>query len=157
MRIFLYPGSFDPVTLGHMDIIDRASKLCDKLIVAVLTNAVKSTVFTMEERVNLLKTSLKGRDNIEVDHFTGLLADYAKKKNISTIVKGLRAVSDFEYELQMAILNKKLNLETLLLITNLDYLYLSSSMVRDLARNNADISAYVPAEIIDVVKAKYKL
>ena len=105
MKIFVYPGSFDPVTNGHMDIIERAAKLCDKLIVAVLKNRSKSPAFTMEERVSFLEQVLKGRDNIEVIPFSGLLVDFMRKHNATTVIKGLRAVSDFEYEFQMALLN----------------------------------------------------
>ena len=119
----MYIRSFDPVTNGHMDIIKRASKLCDRLIVAVLVNNSKNPVFTLEERVSLLKRSVKDIDNVEVESFSGLLIDYMKKKGSKIIIKGLRAVSDFEYELQMALLNKNLdsNIETLFMMTNINY------------------------------------
>jgi len=102
VSVFVYPGSFDPVTNGHMDIIQRAAKLCDKLVVAVLVNSSKNPVFTLEERVDLLKCAVKGIDNVEIESFSGLLIDFMRKKNSKVIIKGLRAVSDFEYELQMA-------------------------------------------------------
>lgn len=111
MKLLVYPGSFDPVTNGHMDIIERASKICDKLIVAVLVNHGKTPVFTMEERTMLLKKAIGDRENIEVCSFSGLLVDFMKRINARTIIKGLRAVSDFEYEMQMALLNRKLDNE----------------------------------------------
>ena len=134
MRIFVYPGSFDPVTNGHLDIIDRASKICDKLIVAVLINRSKKPVFSMEERVAFLDEILEGRPNIVVIPFSGLLVDFMKKQKATTVIKGLRAVSDFEYEFQMALLNKNLNpeIETLFMMTNINYSHLSSSAVREL-------------------------
>jgi len=123
VSVFVYPGSFDPVTNGHMDIIQRAAKLCDKLVVAVLVNSSKNPVFTLEERVDLLKCAVKGIDNVEIESFSGLLIDFMRKKNSKVIIKGLRAVSDFEYELQMALLNKNLDsdIETLFMMTNINY------------------------------------
>ncbi|NMB34311.1 MAG: pantetheine-phosphate adenylyltransferase [Clostridium sp.] len=157
MSIYVYPGSFDPVTNGHMDIIKRASKLCDRLIVAVLVNNSKNPVFTLEERVSLLKRSVKDIDNVEVESFSGLLIDYMKKKGSKIIIKGLRAVSDFEYELQMALLNKNLdsNIETLFMMTNINYSFLSSSSVRELARNNGNIGGLVPDIIKDNIMDKF--
>lgn len=157
MNIFVYPGSFDPVTNGHIDIIDRASKICDKLIVAVLVNNNKKPVFDLDERVDMLKCALKDRDNIEIEKFSGLLIDYMKQKKASVIIKGLRAVSDFEYELQMALLNKNLDskVETLFMMTNINYSFLSSSAVKELAMNGADIGQLVPECIVDKIKSKY--
>ena len=125
MKVFVYPGSFDPVTNGHLDIINRASKICDKLIVAVLVNNSKTPAFTTEERVHMLKTVLEGRDNIQIESFSGLLVDFLREKDAKTIIKGLRAVSGFEYELQMALLNKKQNpdIETLFMMTNINDKY----------------------------------
>lgn len=159
MKICVYPGSFDPVTNGHLDIIHRAAKLCDKLIVAVLVNSSKNSVFTLEERVELLKCSLKNNPEIEVDSFSGLLVDYMKKRNAATIVKGLRAVSDFEYEFQMALLNKNLNpeIETLFLVANVNYSYLSSSVVRELARNRGRIDGLVPDCIKERVIERFRM
>lgn len=158
MRIFVYPGSFDPVTYGHLDIIDRAAKICDKLIVAVLVNRSKTPVFTVEERVSFLRDSLNGRPNIEIATFSGLLVDFMKEEKATTIIKGLRAVSDFEYELQMALLNKNLNpeIETLFMMSNIKYSYLSSSVVRELASHGGNIKDLVPDVIIDRIYEKYK-
>ncbi|MDD4296652.1 MAG: pantetheine-phosphate adenylyltransferase [Ruminiclostridium sp.] len=157
MRIFVYPGSFDPVTYGHIDIIDRAEKICDKLIVAVLENRSKTPVFTVEERVSFLKDVLNDRADIEIATFSGLLVDFMKEKKATTIIKGLRAVSDFEYELQMALLNKNLdsNIETLFMMTNIKYSYLSSSAVRELAGHGGNIKDLVPDIIIDRIYKKY--
>lgn len=146
MSVYVYPGSFDPITNGHMDIIERASKLCDKLIVAVLVNRNKKLVFSLEERVDLIKCSVKNLHNVEVESFSGLLIDYMKKKRAKVIIKGLRAVSDFEYELQMALLNKNLDsgIETLFMMTNINYSFLSSSSVRELAEHKGKIDGLVP-------------
>ncbi|HEY9061327.1 MAG TPA: pantetheine-phosphate adenylyltransferase [Pseudobacteroides sp.] len=146
MKICVYPGSFDPVTNGHLDIIDRAAKLCDKLIVAVLVNSRKNPTFSLDERVGLLEKVLKDRENVVVESFDGLLVDFIKEKNACSIIKGLRAVSDFEYELQMALLNKNLDpeVETLFMMTNINYFFLSSSAVKELARNNGNIEGLVP-------------
>lgn len=148
----IYPGSFDPVTLGHLDIISRASKMFDHVVVAVLRNAAKDKPsFTVEERIELLKEATKDLDNIEVVSFDGLLAEYAQKRSITTIVKGLRAVSDFEYEFQMALTNKMLNpdLETVFLTTSAKNMYLSSSMVKQVASLGGDISSFVPSCVLD--------
>ncbi|HEY8422264.1 MAG TPA: pantetheine-phosphate adenylyltransferase [Thermoclostridium sp.] len=158
MRIFVYPGSFDPVTNGHLDIIDRAAKLCDKLIVAVLKNRSKTPVFTMEERVSFLEQVLDGRDNVEVIPFSGLLVDFMRQHNATTVIKGLRAVSDFEYEFQMALLNKNLDpdIETLFMMTNINYSYLSSSAVRELASYGGNIRDLVPEKIVDQIYKKFR-
>jgi pantetheine-phosphate adenylyltransferase len=158
VRIYVYPGSFDPVTNGHLDVITRASKLCDKLIVAVLVNNSKKPCFTLDERVDLLKCAIKGLDNVEIESFTGLLIDFMHRKKASVIIKGLRAVSDFEYELQMALLNKNQSpdIETLFMMTNINYSFLSSSSVKELARNNGCIDGLVPDCIKEKVINKYK-
>lgn len=158
LKIFVYPGSFDPVTNGHLDIIDRAAKLCDKLIVAVLKNRSKAPVFTMEERVFFLEQVLEGRNNIEVIPFSGLLVDFMKQHNATTVIKGLRAVSDFEYEFQMALLNKNLDptIETLFMMTNIKYSYLSSSAVRELASYGGNIRDLVPDKILEQIYKKFK-
>ncbi|MEI6602201.1 MAG: pantetheine-phosphate adenylyltransferase [Clostridia bacterium] len=149
MKVFVYPGSFDPVTNGHIDIIQRAAVICDKLIVAVLVNQSKNALFSLEERVELLRKSLQGCANIEVCSFSGLLVNFARDKGASVIIKGLRAVSDYEYELQMALLNKKLDekIETLFMMANLHYSYLSSSIVKDIALLGGDIDGLVPNAI----------
>jgi len=157
LRIFVYPGSFDPVTNGHLDIIDRASGICDRLIVAVLKNRSKEPIFSMEERVSFLKEILAGRPEIEIATFSGLLVDFMREKKANTIIKGLRAVSDFEYEFQMALLNKNLdaNIETLFMMTNINYSYLSSSAVRELASHGGNIKDLVPDIIIDRIYRKF--
>lgn len=152
------PGSFDPVTLGHLDIIKRASRLYDKVIVAVMSNDSKHCVFSYEERVEMLRKAIDeiGLDNVEVDWSTMLLADYAQKVGATVVVKGLRAVTDFEYEFQMALTNKKLNsdVDTVFLTTSAENMYLSSSLVRMIASRNGDISAFVPTVIHDYIKNK---
>ena len=155
MKIGIYPGSFDPPTLGHLNIIERASGLFDKVIVATMVNGAKQSAFTMEEKADFLRRMTQQLPNVEIDIFCGLLADYVAEKGACAIVKGLRAVSDFEYEFQMALANKKLNgnAETVFLMTDEHYLYLSSTIVRDIARHGGDISGFVPEEIReDIVK-----
>ncbi len=149
MKIAICPGSFDPVTLGHLDIISRASRLFDKVIVAVLCNMDKNPSFTVEERMELLRQVTSQYDNVEIDSFQGLLVDYAKEKGAVAVVKGLRAVSDFEYEFQMSMINKKLyaDVETVYLNTSQDYMYLSSSVVKQIASFGGDISNFVPEAI----------
>ena len=150
------PGSFDPVTLGHLDIITRAAKMFDRVVVAVLVNSSKTPTFSTEERIELLREAVKGLDNVEIVSFDGLLAEYCKNSGIRTIVKGLRAVSDFEYEFQMALANKKLNpeLETMFLTADADSTFLSSSMVREIGSMGGDISNFVPACVHDRIVAK---
>lgn len=154
MKIAICPGSFDPVTFGHIDIISRARKVFDHVIVAVMVNPNKKTLFTVEERINLLKRATKDMNHIEVVGFEGLLADYAHDRGATAIVKGLRAVSDFEYEFQMALTNKKLNpdLETLFMTTSAEYMFLSSSMVKQVAMFGGDVSNFVPACILEDVE-----
>lgn len=156
MRIGVYPGSFDPATYGHLDIIRRASRLFDKLIVAPMINGEKQSAFTMEEKVDFLKRMTQNIPNVEVESFGGLLADYVREKKACAIVKGLRAVSDFEYEFQMALANKKLNpeLDTVFLMTEQKYLFLSSTIVRDIARHGGDITELVPEEIREDIMNK---
>ncbi len=153
MKIAICPGSFDPVTLGHLDIISRASGLFDKVIVAVLCNMDKNPSFTVEERMELLREVTRGYDNVEIDSFDGLLVDYAKEKGAVAVVKGLRAVSDFEYEFQMSMINKKLysQVETVYLNTSQEYMYLSSSVVKQIASLGGDISNFVPETIHDKI------
>ena len=150
-NIAIYPGSFDPCTNGHLDIIERSSKIFEKVIVAVLVNSSKTPTFTVEERTELLKTATAHIPNVEVMCFNGLLAQFAEQQKAKVIIKGLRAVSDFEYEFQMAITNKKLNpqLETIFLMANSESMYLSSSMVREVASMGGDISNFVPKCIHD--------
>ena len=158
MRIAVYPGSFDPITNGHLDIIERASRVYDKLVVGVLSNASNTPLFSAEKRVEMIRLVTKHLDNVEVDTFTGLLVDFAASKNATVIVKGLRTVADFEYEFQMALLNKALNpeYETMFMMTNTKYSYISSSMVKELAGFHGDLTGLVPCEIIETIEEKYK-
>lgn len=143
------PGSFDPVTVGHLDIITRAAGMFSKVIVLVSTNANKTPVFSTEERISMLKAATVHLDNVSIDSYDGLLAEYTKKVNAGAIIKGLRAMSDFEYEFQMALTNKKLNpkTETIFLTTSAENMYLSSSMVKQIASMGGDISDFVPPVI----------
>ena len=158
MRIAVYPGSFDPITNGHLDIIERASRVYEKLVVGVLSNASHTPLFSAEKRVEMIRLVTKHLDNVEVDTFTGLLVDFAASKNATVIVKGLRTVADFEYEFQMALLNKALNpeYETMFMMTNTKYSYISSSMVKELAGFHGDLTGLVPCEIIETIEEKYK-
>ena len=147
----IYPGSFDPVTLGHLDIIKRSAEKVDELIIGVLNNNTK--MFTVEERVEMLIELTKDYPNVKVEAFTGLSAEFVKKKNANVIIRGLRAISDFDYELQMAQTNRKLYSEadTMFLTTSLEYAYLSSTTVKEVAYFNGDITGFVPSAIIDKV------
>lgn len=144
--ILVYPGSFDPVTNGHLDIINRAVQICDKLIVAVGSNETKKPAFSLEERISLIRQAAEGTPHLEVTSFSGLLVDFLRKVGAKTVIKGLRAMSDFEYEFQMALLNKNLyhDIETLFMMTNVNYSYLSSSAVKEIARNGGNIDGLVP-------------
>lgn len=157
MRIAIYPGSFDPVTLGHMDIISRSSKLFDKLIVGVLVNSSKVPLFSAEERVNMIRGVVSRYPNVEVKAFDGLLVEFAKMCNATAVVRGLRAVTDFEYELQMSQTNHIIapDIDTIFLTTNLNYAYLSSSVVKEVARYGGDISKFVAPEVRTQVMEKY--
>jgi pantetheine-phosphate adenylyltransferase len=154
MKIAVYPGSFDPVTKGHLDIIERAAKIFDEVIVAVLINPDKKGLFTIEERVELIRRVTKNIKNVKVESFYGLLVNYMKEKNAQVIIKGLRAVSDFEYEFQMALMNKKLDpsIETCFMMTNAKYSYLSSSSIKQVVMFGGCIEDLVPDEIVsDIV------
>lgn len=150
MKIAIYPGSFDPVTSGHLNIIRRAANIFDKLIVCVMVNAGKNPMFTQSERVDLIRRVTRDLPNVEVDASSELLADYAKRRGSCMIVKGLRAVSDFETEFQMALINHKINpeLDTMFLTAESQYMYLSSSAVKELGAYGVDLSDFLPAEII---------
>lgn len=158
MKIFIYPGSFDPITLGHIDIIERASKITDKLIVAILINSEKKSLFSIDEKMEMINESVKHIKNVEICYFDGLLVDFARRKNADTIVRGLRAVTDFEYELQMAQTNRKLydKIDTIFLLTNLEYSYLSSSVVKQVAEMKGDISDFVTPFVKEKVLLKYR-
>lgn len=153
-RIAVCPGSFDPVTLGHLDIIQRASRLFDKVIVLISANPAKSPSFTATERIMLINTVTKDLDNVVIDILDGLLADYVRNVGAIAIVKGLRAVSDFEYEFQMALANKKLyaGAETVFLTTSAENMYLSSSVVKQIASFGGDISHFVPVDVLDDIR-----
>ena len=157
-KIGIYPGSFDPVTLGHLDIIKRSAKLFDKLIVGILVNQSKSSLFSLDERVMMMKSVTKDISGVEVMTFDGLLVDFAASVGSNTIVRGLRAISDFEYELQMAQVNRTMSpdLDTIFLATDLKYSYLSSSIVKEVASFGGKIEEFLPEEIIPLVKNKYK-
>lgn len=150
MKIAVYPGSFDPVTSGHLNIIRRASKIFDKLIVCVMINAIKNPMFSLEERVGLIRRVTRDLPNVEVDGSSELLADYAKRRGSCVIVKGLRAGSDFENEFQMALINRKINpeLDTMFLTADSQYMYLSSSAVKELGSYGVELSDFLPEEII---------
>ena len=153
MKTVICPGSFDPVTMGHLDIIRRSAKMYDKVLVVVMTNYHKRNtyVFSADERVDLLKRCTRDMENVEVEQYDGLLAEYARQKNAVAVVKGLRAVSDFEYEFQQALTNKKLNseLETIFVTTTAENMFLSSSVVKQVCELGGDISNFVPEEIRD--------
>ncbi len=160
MKIAIYPGSFDPLTLGHMDVIHRAANMFDELIVSVLNNKEKSPLFSVEERVNILEEATKDMPNVRIGSFSGLLINYAKKNDVHVIIRGLRAITDFEYELQIAQTNRVLSngeIDTVFLTTSLEYAYLSSSSVREIASFNGDISMCVPPFVADAVYQKYGL
>ena len=156
MRIAVYPGSFDPITNGHLDIIRRASKIYDKLIVGVLDNSSKKPMFSSDDRKEMIDEAIKDLPNVTCDVFSGLLVDFAKIKGADVIVKGLRTVSDFEYELQMALLNKALNpeYETMFMMTDTMYSYISSSMVKEVAKYNGELDGLVPKHVITKLKEK---
>lgn len=158
MRIAIYPGSFDPVTLGHLNIIKRAGLCFDRLIVCVMVNSSKQGLFAPEERVELLRRSTARFPNVEVGSSNELLAAYAKRRGACVVVKGLRAVSDYEQEVQMAVINRKLNpnLETMFLASSEKYTYLSSTIVKEMARYGADLTDFIPREIVDDVIKKIK-
>jgi pantetheine-phosphate adenylyltransferase len=152
----IYPGTFDAITNGHLDIIERARAHFAKVIVAVSQNPGKSPLFSLEERIAMVKECLAGMDNVEVDSFDGLLVEYARRHGVSVLVKGLRAISDFDYELQMAQMNFKLNqVETMFLVANPVYSFLSSSLVKEVARFGGDVSELVPAEVSRRLKERF--
>ncbi len=157
MRIAVYPGSFDPVTNGHLDIIERSSKIFDIVIVSILENSTKKPMFTVEERIDFLKVVTKRFSNVKVDSFSGLLVNYLKEKEASVIIKGLRAISDFEYEFQMALMNRKLcpGIETIFLMTSNEYSFLSSSIVKEVARFGGCIKGLVPENVRKEVINKF--
>ena len=156
MKIAIYPGSFDPITSGHLNIIQRAANIFDRLIVCVMVNSTKAPMFTQQERVDMIRSVTKAIPNVEVDASSELLAEYAKRKGSCVIVKGLRAGSDFENEFQMALINHKINpnLDTMFLTSEHQYMYLSSSTVKELGNYDVDLSDFLPEEIIPVFKQR---
>lgn len=157
MKTAIYPGSFDPITLGHYDIIERSSKIFDKLVVGVLNNSAKSPLFSVEKRVSMLKKETSMLPNVEVQSFDGLLIDFVRQNGADVIVRGLRAITDFEYELQLAQMNRVIapEIDTIFLTTNLKYAYLSSSTVKEVARFGGDISAFLHPEVAEEVRKIY--
>ncbi|MDL2328127.1 pantetheine-phosphate adenylyltransferase [Desulfosarcina sp. OttesenSCG-928-A07] len=155
-RIAIYPGSFDPVTNGHVDLAHRGLKLFDRIIVAILHNPKKKYLFTVEERLKMLEESM-GTHGIEFDIFDGLLVDYVQKRGACAILRGMRALSDFEYEFQMALMNRKLNreIETVFLMTGMRWIFTSSSIIKEAAQFGGDISDMVPAVVYDRIRAKF--
>ena len=157
MDIGIYPGSFDPVTYGHIDIIKRSSRIFKKLIVAVLVNPQKKPLFTAEERIMMIQDAVKHIPNVEVEKFSGLLVDFARLKRAKVIIRGLRAVSDFEVEFQMALMNKKLedDIETIFIMTSSEFSFLSSSIVKEVARLGGCLRGLVPEKIAERLKSKF--
>ena len=155
----IYPGSFDPITNGHLDIIERSSKMVDELVVGVLNNSAKNSLFSVEERVSMLKEMTREMPNVTVASFDGLLVDFMEQIDATIIIRGLRAISDYEYELQIAQTNHKVNpkVDTVFLTSSLEYAYLSSTIVKEFASYGGDISRFVPKQLIDKIYAKYHI
>ena len=156
-RIAIYPGSFDPFTNGHLDIVERGCKLFDAIIVTILHNPNKQFMFTIEERMEMIESSITDFSNVEADCYDGLLVDYAKKRNAQAILRGIRAVSDFEYEFQMALMNRRLNrdIQTVSLMTGLRWIFTSSSIIKEAAKFGGDISGMVPPLVEQKLKEKF--
>lgn len=158
MKRGIYPGSFDPVTLGHLDVIKRAAKIMDELVIGVLINSSKVPLFSAEERVTLIKDSIGDLPNVKVMAFDGLTVSFAKEIGATVLIRGLRAITDFEYELQIAQTNSKLDseIDTVFFTTNVEYSYLSSSIVKEIASYGGDITKFVPQNIVPIIYNKYK-
>jgi len=158
MKIAIYPGTFDPITNGHLDIIERAIKMFDKVIVTIARNSSKNPLFSDEERVELIREAVKGWKRVEVDSFEGLLVEYVRKRKAGVVLRGLRAISDFEYEFQLALTNRKLNdnFETVFLMPGEKYTYLNSTIVREIARLGGDVSDFVPPVVKKAFEKKFK-
>jgi pantetheine-phosphate adenylyltransferase len=158
MKIALYPGSFDPITNGHLDIIERASKIFDRLVVAILVNTQKQTLFTVAERVDMIREVVRPWPHVEVDHFEGLLVDYARRRSVHTVIRGLRAVTDFEFEFQMALTNRQLDpeFESVFLMTSNSHAYLSATVVREVARFGGNVDLFVPPPVAQRLRSKFR-
>lgn len=156
-RLAIYPGSFDPVTNGHVDIVERGLALFDEIIIAILINPKKQSLFTVEERLELLAETFKQYPNVQMDSFDGLLVNYARQKNAHAILRGMRAVSDFEYEFQMAIMNRRMNreIQTVFLMTGFRWIFTSSSIIKEVSRFGGDVADLVPAPVDEKLKIKY--
>ncbi len=156
MRIAIYPGTFDPITNGHLDILERALKLFDKVIITIARNSAKNPLFSEKERLEMIRRSVRTLKGVEVDSFDGLLVEYARKKKAAAVVRGLRAISDFEYELQMALMNRKLDEDfvTVFLMPNEKYTYLNSSIVREIARHGGDVKDFLPTHVLEQLTEK---
>ena len=156
-RVAIYPGSFDPVTNGHIDIVERGFNLFDKIIVTILHNPAKNTLFTVEERIEMLNICFANKKGVEIDTYNGLLVDYAAKRKAHAILRGMRAVSDFEYEFQLALMNRRLNrdVQTVFLMTGLRWIYTSSSIIKEAARFGGNINGMVPQVVNKKLKAKF--
>ena len=157
-KIAVYPGTFDPVTYGHIDLIKRATKIFDKVIVAVADNPSKGTLFSVEERVSMLKDAVKGMKSVVVDDFDGLVVDYVKRSGANVMIRGLRMLSDFEYEFQMALTNRKLNgdIETIFMMPHEEYSYISSKLIKEAASLGADVGKFIPRKAVAALKARLK-
>lgn len=154
----IYPGSFDPITNGHLDILDRALEIFDEVTIVVAGTGKKNPLFSPEERIEIIRESVKNRKGVKVDRWSGLIMDYAKKENVSVVIRGLRAASDFEYEFMMAAMNKQIypKVETMFMMTGQNLYFVSSSMIKELARYGGDISGYVPAKVVQALRKKQK-
>lgn len=158
-KVAIYPGSFDPITNGHIDMVERGLRLFDKIIVCIMCNPGKETLFTIKERLEMIRESLKKFPNIEIDSFDGLLVDYGAKRNANTILRGMRAVSDFEHEFQLALMNRKLNrkIQTVFLMTGFRWIFTSSSIIKEAASFGGDVAGMVPPIVNQKLKEKFNL
>ncbi|MCM8767794.1 MAG: pantetheine-phosphate adenylyltransferase [Candidatus Omnitrophica bacterium] len=157
-KVGVYPGTFDPITYGHIDVIERSLKIVDEVIIAVSGFKKKDFLFSVEERVAMIKEVFKNNENVKVESFDGLLVDYLKKKNLKIVIRGLRAISDFDYEFQMVLINRKLNkeIETIFLMPREEYFYISSSIVKEIAKLNGNISCFVPKNVEQALRKKFQ-
>jgi pantetheine-phosphate adenylyltransferase len=157
MSVAIYPGTFDPITNGHVDIITRSLRMFERVVVTIAVNPAKTPLFSLDERISMIRQCFSANERVETDTVSGLIVDYAMRKNACAIIRGLRAVSDFDYELQLALMNRKLErrVETVFLMTGFRWIYISSSIIKDAARHGGDISGMVPAHVQAALKAKF--